>query len=150
MIPFYNKSTASSISADAVKVLLPMIRNVMPKILAHDLIGVQQMTGPAGQIFTMRTRYGFNGWEGRVALTKDHFRHFLRIYNRRKHHHPEYITSLGYSHTKLSRRNDIEVNANNAEAWCRKTLKPGSWIYSSGDFWFAYDRDYTLFVLRWS
>jgi hypothetical protein len=128
-------------------VILPMIGRLIATQMANDIIGVQPMTAPAGQIFTMRGNYN---WAGRVVLYKAHFNHFLRVYNRRKHHHPEYITSLGYSHAKLTRRNDLEINANNAEEWCRKTLKPGSWIYSSGDFWFAYEKDYTLFTLRWS
>jgi len=40
------------------KVILPVIRNVMANVIAADIIGVQPMTGPAGQIFTLRKRYG--------------------------------------------------------------------------------------------
>lgn len=129
------------------KILLPVIRDIDPEIIASQLIGVQPMSGPAAQIFSMKTRYEFTGWRGRVLLNKNHYGHFLKIYNRRKYHHPEYITNLGYPHMKLSRRNDL---ANNAEEWCSKKLKPGSYIYSSGDFWFAHDRDFMLFALRWS
>lgn len=39
-------------------VLLPMIRHYMPKIIANELIGVQPMSGPVGQVFTLR--YIFN------------------------------------------------------------------------------------------
>jgi len=39
------------------KVMLPLIRRVMPSVIANELVGVQPMTGPVGQIHTLRTRY---------------------------------------------------------------------------------------------
>ena len=39
------------------KVILPVIRRVMPTVIANELIGVQPMTGPVGQIHTLRVRY---------------------------------------------------------------------------------------------
>lgn len=39
------------------KVILPILRRVMPTIIANELIGVQPMSGPIGQINTMRVRY---------------------------------------------------------------------------------------------
>ena len=44
------------------KVILPIIRRLMPNVIANDIIGVQSMQGPVGQIFTMRHRY-FEGEE---------------------------------------------------------------------------------------
>ena len=38
-------------------VLLPMIRKVIPTMIANQIIGVQPMTGSTGQIHTMRTSY---------------------------------------------------------------------------------------------
>ena len=40
------------------RVILPIIRNVYPSMLANEIIGVQPMTGPESQIFTLRARYG--------------------------------------------------------------------------------------------
>ena len=40
------------------KVILPVIRRVMPTVIANELVGVQPMTGPVGQIHTLRVRYG--------------------------------------------------------------------------------------------
>jgi hypothetical protein len=40
------------------KVLLPIIRRVMPNVLAQQLIGVQPMAGPVGAIFSLRYGYG--------------------------------------------------------------------------------------------
>ena len=43
------------------KVLLPIIRKVLPNVIAADLVGVQPMSGPAGQLFTLKHRYGLYG-----------------------------------------------------------------------------------------
>lgn len=39
------------------KVMLPLIRRVMPTVIANEIMGVQPMTGPVGQIHTLRLRY---------------------------------------------------------------------------------------------
>jgi len=54
-------ATAGATSAGNVatlnRVILPVIRRVMPTVIANDLVGVQPMTGPVGQIHTLRVRY---------------------------------------------------------------------------------------------
>lgn len=39
------------------KVILPVIRRVMPTVIANEIIGVQPLTGPVAQIHTLRVRY---------------------------------------------------------------------------------------------
>ena len=39
-------------------ILISMVRRAMPNLIAYDVCGVQPMTGPAGLIFAMHTRYG--------------------------------------------------------------------------------------------
>jgi len=39
------------------KVILPVIRRVMPTVIANEIVGVQPMTGPVGQIHSLRVRY---------------------------------------------------------------------------------------------
>ena len=50
-------STTSGNIAQINKIMLPLIRRVMPTVIANELIGVQPMSGPIGQISTLRTRY---------------------------------------------------------------------------------------------
>jgi hypothetical protein len=54
-------ATAGATSAGNVatlnRVILPVIRRVMPTVIANDIVGVQPMTGPVGQIHTLRVRY---------------------------------------------------------------------------------------------
>lgn len=49
-------TTASNV-AIINKVMMPLIKRVMPTVMAHELVGVQPLTGPAGLITTMRVRY---------------------------------------------------------------------------------------------
>ena len=63
-------ATAGATSAGNVatlnRVILPVIRRVMPTVIANELVGVQPMTGPVGQIHTLRVRYAdaFNSANG--------------------------------------------------------------------------------------
>jgi hypothetical protein len=63
-------ATAGATSAGNVatlnRVILPVIRRVMPTVIANELVGVQPMTGPVGQIHTLRVRYAdaFNSASG--------------------------------------------------------------------------------------
>lgn len=50
-------ATGAGSIATLNKVMLPLIRRVMPSVIANELVGVQPMTGPVGQIHTLRTRY---------------------------------------------------------------------------------------------
>ncbi len=50
-------ATNASNVATLNKVILPVIRRVMPTVIANEIIGVQPMTGPVAQIHTLRVRY---------------------------------------------------------------------------------------------
>jgi len=54
-------ATAGSTSAGNIatlnRVILPVIRRVMPTVIANEIVGVQPMTGPVAQIHTLRVRY---------------------------------------------------------------------------------------------
>lgn len=57
-------ATAGSTSAGSIatlnRVILPVIRRVMPTVIANEIVGVQPMTGPVAQIHTLRVRYADN------------------------------------------------------------------------------------------
>lgn len=60
-VPLTEAATAGATSAGNVatlnKVILPVIRRVMPTVIANEIIAVQPMTGPVAQIHTLRVRY---------------------------------------------------------------------------------------------
>lgn len=59
--PLMETATAGATAAGNVatlnKVILPVLRRVMPTVIANEIIGVQPMTGPVAQIHTLRVRH---------------------------------------------------------------------------------------------
>jgi hypothetical protein len=62
-------STSSGNIATLNRVILPVIRRVMPTVIANELVGVQPMTGPVGQIHTLRVRYAQSLTDTSAAAT---------------------------------------------------------------------------------
>jgi len=62
-------STAAGNIATLNRVILPVIRRVMPTVIANELVGVQPMTGPVGQIHTLRVRYANTMTDTSAAAT---------------------------------------------------------------------------------
>jgi len=54
-------ATSTGNIATLNRVILPVIRRVMPTVIANEIVGVQPMTGPVGQIHTLRVRYADSG-----------------------------------------------------------------------------------------
>ena len=50
-------ATSAAQIAQLNKVILPVMRRVMPTVIANELVGVQPMAGPISQIHTMRVSY---------------------------------------------------------------------------------------------
>jgi hypothetical protein len=61
--------TQASNVATLNRVILPVIRRVMPTVIANEIIGVQPMTGPVSQIHTLRVRYADNMTDGSPYAT---------------------------------------------------------------------------------
>lgn len=53
----YNGVTSASDISFIGSVILPLNRRVMPTLMAHELVGVQALKTPLGQIGTLRTKY---------------------------------------------------------------------------------------------
>ena len=66
-------ATAGATSAGNVatlnRVILPVIRRVMPTVIANEIVGVQPMQGPVGQIHTLRVRYADTTTGGATNIT---------------------------------------------------------------------------------
>jgi len=62
-------ATGSGNIATLNRVILPVIRRVMPTVIANELVGVQPMTGPVGQIHTLRVRYATTMTDNSAAAT---------------------------------------------------------------------------------
>ena len=55
-------SINTNVRMPSKSILIPMIRNLMPTLMANQITGVQPMTGHAGQIFSTDKTYvgGYN------------------------------------------------------------------------------------------
>ena len=62
-------TTSAGNVATLNRVILPVIRRVMPTVIANELVGVQPMTGPVGQIHTLRVRYAETVGSGASGAT---------------------------------------------------------------------------------
>lgn len=111
-----------------LKSFLKKIRKTMPEQIARELASVQSIYDPL---------------YAEHEMNKEQYQHFTRIYNRKKHQKISTLIDAGYKCYKVS-GGFIEPRK-----WCEKTFRPGSYIAHLNHFIFAYDQDYTLFVLRW-
>lgn len=124
---------------NSTDVFLEVLRETIPSLIANDIIGMSSMNEIDKGTFDLT-----------VKLTKEHYKYFLRVYNRRQYHKVSYIDSLGYPSVKLLRRPDDSYDGLNARIWAIKNLSRGSYINSGSRFWFAREKDYTLFLMRWT
>lgn len=50
----FNRDGGYQVSGDFHKIAIPMVRRTFPNLIAHDLVGVQPLTGPVGIAFALR------------------------------------------------------------------------------------------------
>lgn len=139
---------------DYQKVYLPMLRRVMPNIIAQNIVGVQPMTGPTGKIWGKTTRARYIDDRPRMAYVEMdlyQYKNFLRL-NDRKHRQYE-ADFLKARYPYIDRPNG-HINTSNIDVmdWLDMTM-PNRWVYFSGwapRIYFENERDKMLFILRWS
>jgi hypothetical protein len=131
----------NELDTDTSKVLLPLIRRVVPNILANDIIRGQ---------FTISSLYGMHSNDiglriGQIKMNKLHYHHFLRLPNRKKYYKIADISNIyKYPSVKVS-----AINASDARRWCETNLKVGSFVLINNHFCFAYEQDASWFGLVW-
>jgi len=62
-------------------ITLPMIRNIIPNIIAQDIIGVQPMTAPTSNIFNIKRKiivYNKKYWPYQYNVSWDEYREIER------------------------------------------------------------------------
>ncbi len=53
-----SRSAGYATSGDFYKIAVPMVRRTFPELIAHEIVGVQPLTGPVGLAFALRFRAG--------------------------------------------------------------------------------------------
>ena len=124
----YDADTAASVTATAQKILIPMIRQVFPKLIAQQILGVQPMSSAAGKLFTMKyaviskSKYKFSRANWYVADVDA--KYYWEI--------DEWCTQHFGKHPDQH------------DAWSR-------WVHLYEDkIHFRDEKDYVWFMLRWS
>lgn len=111
------------------KVILPVIRNIMPNLIAEEIVGVQSMT--------------------RQSMTVGEVDHACSTWYWAK---PPYDPGGLFDYART------EQHVQDIEAWIKETCGPRGdwhdpdcrWWASNGKYIFKNEEDRTMFVLRWS
>lgn len=117
-----------NITVSGQQILLPIIKNVYPHVLAQSIVGVQPMTKPVGEIFTMRASYKPQS-KYKFSRAKWYIAHFEEKYYWEVE---EWCTEHFGPHPRFP------------DAWSRWIHKYESKIH------FRDEKDYAWFMLRWS
>lgn len=113
-------------------VLMPMIRKIMPQILAQQIIGVQPVYDP------MR--------RSRIRVSKENYRVFLRINDRPRTHTPGAFSDAGYPIVEIKDFLDVIP----AIRWCREQFGEHGFIrYNPYGFILPSEDAATAFRMRW-
>ena len=121
-----------------LKILMPLIREMMPNIIAHDIIGVQPLTMPKGIIFdSIRKTVVMQR-----NMTNAQYQHFLRLNNRRRRQSVYDLLQAGYPEAEAAFSGEVV-------AWCQENL-PDRHMRFGNRYFFANEKDRLIFVLRWS
>lgn len=113
------------------QVLIPIIRNVYPNIIAHSITGVQPIAGTVGRIFRIRHEYSD------IVFSKKKYK-----FSRAK-----------WFEARLNLDNYYDVHNWCATHFGKHDKRPDAW----SRWWHKYEstvlirdeEDYILFVLRW-
>ena len=118
-------------------------------MIASQIVNVQPMTGPVGQIFSFKTRYDWlttlNKLHPRITMTKAHYRMFLRLNDRKKSQTEFDLDKANYPYVWFFKYNDQKEY----EEWCNFQFGAHGYIKGFGRFWFENARDLAAFKMRW-
>lgn len=121
-------------------VLIGIVRKYMANVIAHDIAGVQPMTGPSADVFKMRARYSGSG-----RLSNNHYRYFLRLYNRRKYHDFDSFNKAGYPFIVTT----APYISNEWLKWMRENIGQYRYFRFGDTIFFEDQKLIVLYQLRW-
>ena len=98
-------------------VVMPMLRRIMPDLIANDLVGVQPLNGPVGYALAYRPLYDVQGAAGQIPVS-------------------ELTSEIGYS--PVDTRWTGTMNDGKSELGYGRTPAKGTLSAGVNDFWDAY------------
>lgn len=117
--------------------LIPIIRKMMPSILAQEIVGVQPMTSSTGSIFDLSGR----NRKDKLTIGEDF------TYDQPYWAEPDLGGDWEYRHERYQ-----EIHEWTSNTFGRHTLAWNNprWSASNRRYWFKNEKDRTMFVLKWS
>lgn len=112
---------ADETQANATKVLLPIVKRMLPNIIAQDIVNVQPMT--ASRALTVGTTDGIE--------------------------HPYWVEIPNGPGTLFNFKALDKLHMERTN-WCIKTFDDDDWMASSFKFYFKHEKDRDWFIMRWS
>jgi hypothetical protein len=113
-----------SIKNSSFNVLMPLLRQTVPSMIADQIISVQPMTGNAGQVFVMKNRWSFKRFEVVHDAGDELLGQYAVIINVSMSELPEILQ------------------------YCKDTFVD-NFTVENNKIWFNSEADRTLFLLRW-
>lgn len=117
-------------------VLIPIIRKMLPSVIAQEIVGVQPMA----------TNINVFNWSTETKPDELHIG-YDPTYNQPYWVQPELGGLFSRRHERYQEIND----------WCNQTFGASTegwnnprWSASNRKYWFKYEKDRTLFVMKWS
>ena len=127
--------------------IISILRTTLPRIIANQILSVQPMTGPVGQIFNLRNNSSKSATF--IVMNKGLYRTFLRLNDRRK-----YQTSADFNKAKYFSYtqhwalkyifHDITF-----KKWCDEQFGQYGYIVDGRTIWFENENDLTAFRMTW-
>lgn len=125
---------------DQMKILIPMIRKVMPTTIAQDIVGTQPMTWPGAELETGETYVD----EAASYATDENIVEW-------------YWVRLPMSAGSFWNVKGTQEHIEQVDAWCKETFGPRMsneqpvfiWDKINGRYCFKRSEDRTAFVLKW-
>ena len=129
-------------------VLLSMIRQVMPTIVAQSIIGVQLMRGAGNLVGYARSR----DKQG-VKVTKQQYNEFLRLNNRKRTQSRAELDRAGYPSVVIDLPIDDlpywGASYDQVDAWLTEQLGPHKFISIYSRYWFTNSNDAMVAKMGW-
>jgi hypothetical protein len=117
------------------------IRRIMPNIIAGEIIGVQPMTAPSANIFSLRSKVL------RIDMNKLRYKTFLRLNDRKKRQTKADFIKAGYPFVDSIIGSKPFNSKPFIHKWCQENIGENRYIWFGDQFFFENEADKLLFIL---
>lgn len=130
------------------KILIPIIRRVLPKVIAEQIAGVQPMDWDLFRHSRGRGTHIKKLPRRGVWMSKEKLNNFLRLNNRHRTHTIQELEAAGYPSVALDATTIINNYIEHKE-WLNTNLPHQHFLFDSLHLYFSDEKYKTMYLLRW-